>query len=319
MSQDYARATWYGNGGNNYSNSNREASYDINTVVIHMTQGSWSSAINWFASSSNTGSSAHYTIRSSDGYIGQSVHEADIAWHAGWWPTNCHSVGIEHEGYISDSSWFTTAMYRSSARLTANLCKKYKIPIDRTHIIGHYEVPGCSSGTGGGSSCHTDPGSYWDWTRYMNLVKYYAGSSTTAAPTYVQTVDNATSGRFSASSRWISSSYSSQRYGANYRALQKPLSATDNARFKIKTPQKDSYKVYAWWPANSGYNNRTRFFIKASSGWVAKIVNQRQNGGAWVYLGTYTLDAGDSYRIQVASKSTGTGYIIADAVKVVLP
>jgi len=316
MSDDYARATWYGNGGSNYTNASRETDYDINTVVIHMTQGSWSSAINWFASPSNTGSSAHYTIRSSDGYIGQSVHEADIAWHAGWWPTNCHSVGIEHEGYISNPAWFTTAMYRSSARLTANLCRKYKIPIDRTHIIGHYEVPGCSSGNGGGGDCHTDPGSYWDWTRYMNLVRYYAGGSTSSS-TYTQVVDNMTSGRFSASSRWISSSYSSQRYGSNYRALQKPLSVSDNAKFKIKVPSKGTYGVYAWWPANSGYNARTRFFIRTAGGWVRKVVDQRTNGGKWVLLGNYTLGTGDKYWVQVSSSSPGAGYIIADAVRIV--
>ena len=48
-----------------------------------------------------------------------------------------------------------------------------------------------------------------------------------------------------------------------------------------------------------------------------KTVNQRRNGGKWVLLGRYTLNAGDSYRVQVASRSSGRGYIIADAVKVV--
>jgi len=312
---DYPGSTWYGNGGRNYTNSNREASYNINIIVIHVTQGSWSSAINWFASSSNTGSSAHYTVRSSDGFIGQSVHEKDIAWHAGWWTTNTHSIGIEHEGYVNKPSWFTDVMYRSSARLSAYLSKKYDIPIDRKHIIGHDEVPGCP-GAGGGTNCHTDPGPYWNWSRYMDLVRGYAGAS--SGGTYTQVVDNATSGRFRASDRWILSSYhSATDYGKNYRVLKRPLSVSDNAEFKIKTPAKDSYAVYGWWPADSGYNGRTTFKIQTASRVVNKTVSQRTDGGRWVSLGTYTLGAGDSYRIQVSSKSSGNGYIIADAVKVV--
>ena len=138
------------------------------------------------------------------------------------------------------------------------------------------------------------------------------------AATYSQIVDNANSNRFQASGRWIFSNWSPQRYGRNYRVIKKPLSVSDSARFKIKTPAKGSYKVLARWPSDSGYNNQTRFWVKASSGWKLKTVNQRQNGGKWVSLGIYTLNAGDSYRIQVASRSADRrGYIIADAVKVV--
>jgi hypothetical protein len=42
---------------------------------------------------------------------------------------------------VSDSSWYTEAMYRSSARLVAYLCNKYCIPRNRSHVIGHNEVP----------------------------------------------------------------------------------------------------------------------------------------------------------------------------------
>lgn len=310
---DYSGATYYGAYSGNYSNASRPSSNPINKIIVHVVQGSWSSAINWFQDS-RAGVSAHYTVRSKDGFIGQSVQEADIGYHAGYWSYNQTSIGIEHEGYVSDSSWFTDAMYRSSARLSAYLCKKYKIPIDRNHIIGHFEVPGCS-GSGGGSGCHTDPGRYWNWSKYMDLVRSYAGAST-ASNVYKQVVDNKTAGRFYASSRWISSTFSSQRYGTDYRVLKTPLSITDNAKFKIKTPAKDTYKVYARWPADSGYNPRTRFLIRTASGWKSRFVNQRQNGGKWVYLGQYVLNAGDSYRIQVSSRSGYKGYIIADAVMI---
>lgn len=144
----------------------------------------------------------------------------------------------------------------------------------------------------------------------------YAVSAAQAA-TYSQTVDNSTSGRFSASSKWVSSNYSSQRYGANYRVLKKPGSTSAYAKYKIKTPAKGSYKVLARWPADSGYNKRTRYRVKTSGGWKSKVVNQRKNGGKWVSLGTHTLDAGDSNRIKISSRSSGTGFIIADAVRIV--
>ena len=89
----------------------------------------------------------------------------DIAWHAGNWDYNQTSIGIENEGFVSDPNWFTEAMYDSSAKLLAYICKAYDIPIDRSRIIGHVEIPGTD---------HTDPGIYWDWDKYMNYIWYYA-------------------------------------------------------------------------------------------------------------------------------------------------
>ena len=303
---DYSRATFYGANSNNYTTASRGAA-QINKIVIHVTQGSWSSAINWFRDS-RAGVSAHYTVRSSDGRIGQSVREKDIAYHAGYWPYNQTSIGIEHEGYIGNSAWFTDAMYRSSARLSAYLSRKYRIPIDRRHIIGHYQVPGCS-GYGGGSGCHTDPGRYWNWTRYMRLVRAYAGTNK-----YSQVVDNA-SNRFRASGSWGRSSYSARRYGKNYRYTN-PRRIYDPARYRFKVPSKGKYVVSAWWPANSGYNSAARYWIRTSSGWKLRYRSQRLNGGRWVRLGIFYMNAQDRNNVLISHYSGRRGYIIADAVRV---
>lgn len=160
----------------NYSDYSRGGG-DIRTIVIHDTEGSYSGAISWFQNCSAS-VSAHYVVRSSDGQITQMVKDEDVAWHAGDWTTNLHSIGIEHEGYASDPDrWYTDNMYRASAALVAGLCDAYGIPKDRAHIIGHYQVPGCSSG-GGGSGCHTDPGDGWDWDYYMSLVTGTGSGST---------------------------------------------------------------------------------------------------------------------------------------------
>jgi N-acetyl-anhydromuramyl-L-alanine amidase AmpD len=177
---EYPGSTLHPASSSNYSAASRPASDPITKIIIHVTQGSWAGAINWFQDPKAQGST-HYTVRSSDGAVGQSLREKDIAWHAGNWAYNQTSIGIEHEGFVSDSSWFTEAMYRSSAQLAAYLCNTYGIPKDRNHIIGHNEVSDpYNRDQYGGAGHNTDPGSYWDWARYMGYVEYYAG--TTAPP-----------------------------------------------------------------------------------------------------------------------------------------
>jgi N-acetyl-anhydromuramyl-L-alanine amidase AmpD len=169
-------AQWIPACSSNYTDSSRGAG-SIDKIVIHTMEGSYSGSISWFQNCSAS-VSAHYVIRSSDGEITQMVDEADIGWHAGHWDTNERSIGIEHEGYVaSGDRWYTDSMYRASAELVRDICDRYGIPKDRSHIIGHNEVPGCSTPGGGGSGCHTDPGSYWDWTYFISLVNQQGSGS----------------------------------------------------------------------------------------------------------------------------------------------
>lgn len=143
----------------------------INRVVIHTTEGSYNGAISWFQNpSSNV--SAHYVIRKSDGQITQQVSDERKAWHA--CSNNNDTIGIEHEGASSNPATWTSAMFDSSARLTAWLVQTYDIPIDRHHIVGHGEIqpPSCSF--------RSDPGPHFDWDAYLQKVAYYAGATSTA-------------------------------------------------------------------------------------------------------------------------------------------
>ncbi|GGY98106.1 peptidoglycan-binding protein [Streptomyces nitrosporeus] len=155
QSPDYPSALWVPADPANYA-TGRTATVD--KVVVHVTQGSYAGTISWFRNPSSQVSS-HYVVRSSDGEITQMVRDKDTAWHAR--SANASSLGIEHEGWVDDPSWFTDSMYRSSAALTAYLCDRYGIPKDRSHIIGHSEAPG---------NDHTDPGANWNWSSYMRLV-----------------------------------------------------------------------------------------------------------------------------------------------------
>ncbi len=156
---------------------------------------------------------------------------------------------------------------------------------------------------------HTDPGSGWNWPRYRDLVNPPSISWETI-------VDNATSGRFSASSNWGTSSYSSQKYGADYRYAN-PQAVSDAAWFSANIPSAGNYQIYVWYPANSGYNSSTPFVVATSSGSQSVQVNQQINGGTWVSIGTFGLNAGDYNVVGVSRWTSTAGYVIADAVKIV--
>jgi uncharacterized lipoprotein YddW (UPF0748 family) len=177
---DYPLAQWIEAYSGNYAKANRTG---VSWVVIHVTEGSAQSAINWFLDP-RAGVSAHYIV-SLGGTVYQMVREKDIAWHAGNKLYNSLSVGIEHEGFVK-AKMFTEAQYRASARLLAYLAYKYGIPLTRPPgiapadasgggVVGHDQVPDPKNPSlGGGASHHTDPGPNWDWPTYMELAnKYY--------------------------------------------------------------------------------------------------------------------------------------------------
>ncbi|WP_326725260.1 N-acetylmuramoyl-L-alanine amidase [Streptomyces sp. NBC_00243] len=151
----------------NHDLGDRPASQSIKYIVIHDTEGTWDGVLKMVQDPTYV--SWNYTLRSTDGHIAQHVKAKDVAWHAGNWYVNAKSVGLEHEGFLaSPDAWYTEEMYRSSARLVAYLAKKYGIPLDRQHILGHDNVPGTTTSTIPGM--HTDPGPYWDWQHYFTLL-----------------------------------------------------------------------------------------------------------------------------------------------------
>ena len=171
-SADYGPAIWNAAPSCNYSSRSGTA---VSAVTIHTIQGSYAGAISWSQNcSSNV--SYHYVIRSSDGQVTQMVLESNKAWHVG--SENPYTIGYEHEGYINDASWYTEAMYTSSAALTRDVVNSgYGIPALRTYYLaattgvnvlgactkikGHQHYP---------SQTHTDPGINWNWEKYYKLI-----------------------------------------------------------------------------------------------------------------------------------------------------
>ncbi len=178
---DYPAAIWLPAPSCNYG----ERTDPVSAVVIHYTEGSYAGTISWFQNC-EASVSAHYVIRSRDGQVTQMVRERDKAWHAR--SANAYSIGVEHEAYGDIVSYFTEAMYASSADLMRDICSRYEEidghctfyrdtldngttlnvgvhdlggPEACIKIRGHQHYPGQS---------HTDPGPYWDWNYYYKLI-----------------------------------------------------------------------------------------------------------------------------------------------------
>jgi N-acetyl-anhydromuramyl-L-alanine amidase AmpD len=167
-STDYGPALWQASP--NYSARNASATH----VTIHTTQGSYAGALSWLTNPVSR-VSAHYLIRSSDGQVAQMVRESSKAWHVG--NHNPYTLGIEHEGWVDQTGWYTTAMYSASSALTRHFCARYSIPCSSVYtgaatsgvsvqpsslrIKGHQHFS---------SQTHTDPGRHWDWPRFAALI-----------------------------------------------------------------------------------------------------------------------------------------------------
>lgn len=163
-----------------YGDTNR-----IQAIVYHHMGGLFDEAKAMFLDNSipiENRVSAHYLI-AKDGYILQMVHDKDIAWHAGLFfngdeadpslradivdanyginPNN-YTIGIELEG---SGEPFTDAQYEALRLLTRKLVDAYNIPVDRYHLIGHYEI----------RRGKVDP-IEMDWDRLIDLVQTTSSS-----------------------------------------------------------------------------------------------------------------------------------------------
>ncbi len=169
---EFPGVTWVAADASNYSSRNGTA---ITHLTIHTMQGTYPGAISWFQNPS-ANVSAHYCMRASDGQVTQMVCEADKAWHVS--NSNPYAIGIEHDGYVDDPSWYTDITYTTSAAMAIDIANEYGMPLLETYDgPGSNSVDpisdGCFSIKGHGhfpNQSHYDPGALWDWNRYYDLI-----------------------------------------------------------------------------------------------------------------------------------------------------
>ena len=133
-----------------------------------------------------------------------------------------------------------------------------------------------------------------------------------ALPDYSQVVDSAHARRFEALG-WERGGSDVWAHGGEY--ISAGASESD-ARFKLKVPTNGDYAIYAWWPVRKDNSSAARFGVDTVRGTQWAEVDQTQEGGMWVKLGTFDIEAGDRYVVRV-SPGGGSGEVIADAVAIV--
>jgi len=172
-----------------YTVANRENDLDIRWIVIHVLSyetpgipdGGYALTVSGWSTTPD-GASAHYVVKIDGSEITQMVLDKDIAYHAGNWEYNKHSIGIEIAGYSGTTIW-TDSLYQKVGWLARFLADEYGIalshlagiasadPTTSTGIIGHDQVPDPDDPSkGGGIRHHTDPGNTWDWSKFMSYV-----------------------------------------------------------------------------------------------------------------------------------------------------
>lgn len=150
-----------------YDLASRPQDLAINSIVIHDTEESYADTISTFTNPASY-VSANYVINT-NGQVTEMVRPQDVAWAVGDWYYNTHSVSIEHVGFAAQGAqWYTPAMYRASAILVRYLSRRYGVPLDRTHIVGHENIPGPTDYYT--AINHWDPGPFWNWNRYMAML-----------------------------------------------------------------------------------------------------------------------------------------------------
>ena len=279
QSTDYGPAIWNPAHSTNYTASRSAA---ISAVTLHTAQGTYAGTISWFKNST-ANVSAHYVIRSSDGQVTQMVRNAHTAWHVR--NQNSYTLGIEHEGYVNNSSWYTSAMYNASAALVRNFCAKYSAitcssayrgaPSSGINVLptsvkikGHQHFSG---------QTHTDPGINWNWASYYNLLNPGGGGGGT---TYLDRFESSvghfnTSPAYSGSTTGISTASTATRNCTNRYA----------GSCSLRVLLKDNPNTTAAWAVR---------LLSGSGNPGSNTAISRANGsiGFWVYAGGSGMSVG---------------------------
>ena len=310
-------------------------------VVIHTCEGAYSGCWGWL-SNPRAGASAHYVVNTTGSEISQLVRESDRAWHIAaeyacsrnsgqmcnlnGASSNTHSVGIEHAGFASQSSW-PAGQIDASARLVCNITKDWGIARDRFHIVGHGQLQPWN---------RTDPGRNWPWTSYLQKINAVCGTSSTPppsnpapsnpapapAPSGQVIIDsnnannNQSRGYVQVSANWKSSTNVAGYYGTGYWYAQ-TAAVSDGAAFFFKLDAAGARTIDAWWTAASDRSGEATFVAFNAQGQRVGdgTVNQTRNGGKWNEVGRFNFTAGWNKIVLSRWQSPGK-VVIADAVRV---
>lgn len=112
---------------------------------------------------------------------------------------------------------------------------------------------------------------------------------------------------------WSTSTVASGFEGAGY-LHDNATSGSKAVAFHPSMSQTAEYEVYAIWTSRPNRASNVPIDIGHSGGTTTVVVDQRQGGGRWNLLGTFTFDAGSAAEVKIRNDGAD-GYVIADAVR----
>lgn len=145
----------------------------IDAIVIHTTEGSYTSAVSWLRNP-EAKVSAHYVIKEDGSEIRQLVQDDEAAWAQTYY--NSRAIGIECAGFAHKASTWTPGLKATLTELVAWLAKTHGVRVehpttnagffvnrklDLGGLIGHGQIQPWN---------RKDPGEYFDWDQFVKDV-----------------------------------------------------------------------------------------------------------------------------------------------------
>jgi beta-glucanase (GH16 family) len=142
-------------------------------------------------------------------------------------------------------------------------------------------------------------------TSFVVSAPVVAGSQ----PPIIQTI---TSSAVVLTGRWWYGTFQTGYYGTEFINDGNQLKGTKSVQFNVPLSTAGNYDVQIWNPASTQNATNVPVEILTSSGTITVTVNEQQNGGEWLDLGSYQFGTTGS----VVVETTGTtGLVVANAVK----
>lgn len=298
-------------------------------IALHVCEGTFEGSVSWLCNP-NSGASSHF-VTGKNGELEQLVDLDKASWCNGTSTTegakydyrrstnrlvrerktnaNYYTISIENEGYSYKDGYgrLTDKQYQTLLKLLKDLITKYNIPIDREHIVGHYEItpkekPNC-------------PGSKFQWDELMkDLTEWKNGTEKPKQPT-----PTASSLKYSKNDKIILNGYLYKDSYGNGRGSKKT-----NYKGTITIVNAKGSKPYhidsIGWVAESDIKKQSSSVTPIKVGDIVKVKKGAKsyegvNIASFVYNNTYRVDELKGNRAVLDKTGICTAFNVNDLIK----
>jgi hypothetical protein len=132
-------------------------------------------------------------------------------------------------------------------------------------------------------------------------------------------VDNTDASGVTITGTWTASTSVAGFVGSNYIHDEENGKGSKSVRFTPNLSAAGNYDVYLRWTSQANRSNNVPVDVTHAGGAPTTVtVNQQNNGSTWFKIGTWAFNAGTGGNVLIRTTGT-TGFVIADAVRFVLP